>query len=114
MRGSAVAVSACRALTRTGGPGATGDSYRLARLPMSSNWRVDSCALTRISTLSLAAGASSLPSTAPLGQLVCSIVALPPVPSEGDEAADYVRRQSRGAREVQQRRVFILGMPAVR
>ncbi len=37
MRGSAVALSACRACPRTGDLGATGDSRRLGRMPMRRN-----------------------------------------------------------------------------
>jgi len=39
-------------------------------------------------------------SRASLGLLVCAVVALPPVPGEGDEAANHVRRQPRSARDV--------------
>src|SRR5215472_2251256 len=48
------------------------------------------------------------------GLLVCAVVALPPVPGEGDEAANHVGRQPRSARDVPQRRVLILGRPEVR
>src|SRR5437868_434464 len=53
-------------------------------------------------------------SRALLGPVVCAIVALPPVPGEGDEAANHVGRQSRSARDVPQRRILMLGMPEVR
>ena len=46
--------------------------------------------------------------------LVCAVVALPPVPGEGDEATNHVGRQPRSARDVPQRRVLILGLPEVR
>jgi hypothetical protein len=50
-------------------------------------------------------------SSAPLGLLVCAVVALSPVPGEGDEAANHVGGQPRSARDVPQRRILILGMP---
>src|SRR5260370_7940465 len=53
-------------------------------------------------------------SSAPPGLLVCAVVALSPVPGEGDEAANHVGGQPRSARDVPQRRVLILGMPEVR
>src|ERR1700733_3473207 len=45
---------------------------------------------------------------------VFGLVALPPVPGEGDEAADHVGGQPRSARDVPQRRVLMLGRPGVR
>src|SRR6516225_7545869 len=53
-------------------------------------------------------------STAPPGLLVWVGGALPPVPGQRDEAANHVRGQPRGAGNVPQRRVFILGGPGVR
>src|SRR5580692_11823896 len=53
-------------------------------------------------------------SGAPPGLLVRVGLALPPVPGEGDEAANHVGGQPGGAREVPQCRVFILGIPGVR
>src|SRR5271169_841568 len=52
-------------------------------------------------------------SGAPPGLTVCVGVALPPVPGEGDEAANHVGGQPGGARDVPQGRVFVLGMPEV-
>src|SRR5579871_3146733 len=55
---------------------------------------------------------------APIGPVsalwLCAAVALPPVPGQGDQAADHVGRQSWSAREVRQRRVLIFGRPGVR
>ena len=53
-------------------------------------------------------------SSASPGLLVCAVVALSPVPGEGDKAANHVGGQPRSAREVPQRRILILGMPEVR
>jgi hypothetical protein len=47
------------------------------------------------------------------GLLVCA-VALPPVPGEGDEAANHFGRQPRSARDVPERRVLILGRSDIR
>src|SRR6266567_877216 len=66
------------------------------------------------SGMSSSRGVRSRRSIPPPGLLPCAVVALSPVPSECDEAANYVGGQPRGARDVPQRRVFVLGMPAVR
>src|ERR1700728_2003494 len=53
-------------------------------------------------------------SSAPPGLLVCAVIALPPVPGEGDEAANHFGGHPGSARDVPERRVLILGMPEVR
>src|SRR3984893_10428839 len=49
-----------------------------------------------------------------VGLARCAVVALPPVPGEGDEVANDLGRQPRSARDVPQRRVLILGLSEVR
>src|SRR5690349_20385474 len=53
-------------------------------------------------------------SRAPTGLLVCAFGALPPVPGQGNQPAYHVGGEPGGARNVPQRRVFMLGMPTVR
>src|SRR5579859_948204 len=77
---------------------------RQRRISRRSVRRLSNLATTRGSVAAWRAPGGGRRSSASWGLLVCAVVALPPVPGKGDQAANHVGGQPGGARDVPERR----------